>query len=52
MLLAESFHSPEQAIKELVDNAWDADAPLVRITLPDPMSPEPMIVEDEGSGMR
>ena len=50
-LLGESYRSTEQAIKELVDNAWDADAESVRIFLPKPMSTEPIHVKDDGSGM-
>jgi hypothetical protein len=50
-LLGSSYRSTEQAIKELVDNAWDADASEVRITLPAEMSADPVIIEDDGSGM-
>lgn len=50
-LLGEGYRSSEYAIKELIDNAWDADAALVRITLPDPMSGDPIVVEDNGTGM-
>jgi len=50
-LLGESYRSTEQALKELVDNAWDADAASVWITLPSPMTLEPIIVRDDGSGM-
>jgi hypothetical protein len=34
-LLSETYRSTEQAIKELIDNAWDADAENVRVQLPD-----------------
>ena len=50
-LLGDNYRSTEQAIKELVDNAWDADAGEVSITLPTDMSAEPIIVTDDGSGM-
>lgn len=50
-LLGETYRSSEAALKELVDNAWDADAKNVWITLPAPMSPDPIIVRDDGSGM-
>jgi hypothetical protein len=50
-LLGESYRSTEQAIKELVDNAWDADAEDVEITLPTEMTDEPIIIQDNGSGM-
>ncbi len=50
-LLGETYRSSEAALKELVDNAWDADAQNVWITLPAPMSSDPIIVRDDGSGM-
>jgi hypothetical protein len=50
-LLGETYRSSEVALKELVDNAWDADARSVRIALPDPLSSESIVVEDDGTGM-
>jgi HSP90 family molecular chaperone len=50
-LLAENYRSSEVALKELVDNAWDADAETVRISLPAPMTNGPIIIDDDGSGM-
>ncbi len=50
-LLAEGYRSSEAALKELVDNAWDADAETVRIDLPAPMTPGPIVINDDGSGM-
>ena len=50
-ILGESYRSSEQALKELVDNAWDADATRVEIQLPDPMTADPIIITDNGSGM-
>jgi hypothetical protein len=50
-LLGETYRSSEQAIKELVDNAWDADATYVWITLPSAMTLDPVVVRDNGSGM-
>lgn len=50
-LLSQEYSSTERALKELIDNAWDADATTVRITLPHPMSDEQIIVEDDGTGM-
>lgn len=50
-LLGESYRSTEQALKELIDNAWDADAEHVWITLPEPMTKDPVIVQDDGTGM-
>jgi len=50
-LLGENYRSTEAALKELVDNAWDADAPNVWITLPAAMTTDPIVVRDDGSGM-
>src|ERR1700733_3256395 len=50
-LLGSSYNSTEKAIKELVDNAWDADAEEVSITLPDQKNPDPIMVSDNGAGM-
>src|SRR5437588_6269863 len=51
ILLGETYRSTEHALKELVDNAWDADAESVTIILPDPMSSEPIKINDDGTGM-
>ena len=32
-ILGESYSSSERALRELIDNAWDAEAKTVRITL-------------------
>jgi len=50
-LLGETYHSSERALKELVDNAWDAEAENVEITLPAPMTADPIVVKDDGAGM-
>lgn len=50
-LLGETYRSTEAALKELVDNAWDADADNVWITLPKHLTSEPIVVRDDGSGM-
>jgi len=50
-LLSENYRSTEKAIKELVDNAWDADSELVEVFLPEPLTTDPIIVQDNGSGM-
>lgn len=50
-LLSQEYSSSERALKELVDNAWDADAEKVIIKLPKPMSSSPLIIEDDGVGM-
>lgn len=50
-VLSETYRSTEKALKELVDNAWDADAGTVRISLPAPMSGDSIVIADDGSGM-
>jgi hypothetical protein len=50
-LLSQEYSSTEKALKELVDNAWDADAGYISISLPAPMSSEPIVINDDGSGM-
>ena len=50
-LLSENYRSTERALKELVDNAWDADAPSVTVFLPEPMAGSPIVVHDSGTGM-
>jgi DNA mismatch repair ATPase MutL len=39
-LLSQEYSSTEKALKELVDNGWDADAEKIFISLPAPMSSE------------
>lgn len=52
-LLGETYRSTEDAIKELVDNSYDAEAEKVDIFLPKELTPEPkIIVKDNGSGMK
>jgi len=51
-ILGENYTSSERALRELVDNAWDAEAKIVRITLPDILTEAPIIVTDDGSGMK
>jgi hypothetical protein len=50
-LLGESYRSTEYALKELIDNAWDAEATIISIILPEPMTLDPILVEDNGNGM-
>lgn len=50
-LLSQEYTSSERALKELVDNAWDADAESVDIHLPEPMSDAPIVIRDDGTGM-
>ena len=52
LLLGESYRTIEQALKELVDNAWDADAAIVRIEVPEGPEAAPVIsIADDGEGM-
>lgn len=52
-LLGETYRSIEEATKELIDNAYDADSENVSIILPDDLSPDPkIIISDNGSGMK
>lgn len=50
-LLGEGYRSTEHALKELIDNAWDADATKLTVALPDAMTDTPIVVSDNGSGM-
>lgn len=52
-LLGETYKSVEYALKELVDNAYDADSEEVKIVFPDVLKPNPkIIIEDNGTGMK
>lgn len=51
-ILGEGYRSVEAALKELVDNAWDADATEVRIEIPEAMTSDPVKVSDNGAGMK
>lgn len=52
-LLGETYRSIEEATKELIDNAYDADSENVSIIMPDNLTPEPkIIISDNGSGMK
>jgi hypothetical protein len=51
-ILGENYKSTESALKELIDNAWDAEATIVKITLPTQMKSDSIIIiEDNGMGM-
>lgn len=50
-ILGETYRSSEAALKELVDNAWDADANNVWITLPEPLTDDAVVIHDDGAGM-
>ncbi|MEC1714832.1 ATP-binding protein [Schinkia azotoformans] len=51
-LLSNQYRSSEQALKELVNNACDADAEHVHITIPmELFSTESIIIQDDGVGM-
>ncbi|GAB5464598.1 MAG: hypothetical protein Kapaf2KO_00340 [Candidatus Kapaibacteriales bacterium] len=52
-LLGETYRSIEEAVKELVDNSYDADAEHVTIKLPNDLDPAPSIsIDDDGAGMK
>lgn len=51
-ILGESYRSSEYALKELIDNAWDAEATEVHIRLPAILSDDPIVIHDDGSGMK
>lgn len=44
-ILGENYSSSERALRELVDNAWDAEARSVRITPPTPITTDSQRVE-------
>ena len=48
-VLGENYSSSEKALKELVDNAWDAEATVVHITVPTILTDAPVIVQDSFS---
>ncbi len=51
-ILGENYKSTELALKELIDNAWDAEATIVKVTLPTEMKKDSIIIiEDNGIGM-
>jgi DNA mismatch repair enzyme (predicted ATPase) len=52
-LLGENYITVEHALKELVDNAWDADATNVLITLPQSLDDSERFISiaDDGNGM-
>ncbi len=50
-LLGEGYRSTEHALKELIDNAWDADSTKLTVVLPDAMTDAAIVVSDNGSGM-
>ena len=51
-VLGESCTSSEKALKELVDNAWDAGAIEVHVTVKNILTDAQIIVQDNGSGMK
>ncbi|WP_218148669.1 ATP-binding protein [Dyadobacter koreensis] len=52
-LLGETYKSTEDATKELVDNAFDADADNIWVTLPAPLTPDAVVtIVDDGTGMK
>ena len=52
VLLGESYRTAELALKELVDNAWDANALTVNIQIPPAMTQNAeIVISDAGEGM-
>lgn len=52
-LLGETYKSTEDAIKELVDNAFDADSDNIWAILPDIFTEDAVvIIQDDGTGMK
>ena len=51
-ILGDNYSSSERALRELIDNAWDAEAKAVRITLPSPLTDDPIVIADDGNGMK
>lgn len=51
-VLGENYTSSEKALKELIDNAWDAEATEVHVTVPNILTEDPITVIDNGSGMK
>jgi len=52
-LLGETYKSTEDATKELVDNAYDADADNIWITVPEVLTNDAVItIVDDGTGMK
>ncbi|WP_259646241.1 ATP-binding protein [Burkholderia pseudomallei] len=49
--MSQEYSSSERALKELIDNAWDADAEHVSIVLPVPLSGNSIVIQDDGTGM-
>ena len=50
-ILGENYRSTESAIKELVDNSWDADSERVNILMPEPFEKAEIVITDNGTGM-
>ena len=51
-ILGNGYTSCERALRELVDNSWDAEATHVQISLPSIMTNGPVVIEDDGHGMK
>lgn len=50
-ILGESYTSVEAAIKELVDNCYDADSTKVSVEFPNPFDHSKILIIDDGDGM-
>ena len=51
-VLGGSYSSSEKAFKELVDNAWDAEATEVHATVPNILTDAPITALNNGSGVK
>lgn len=45
------YKNPMKVIAEYVANSWDADADIVKLILPEENTTDPLIIEDNGSGI-
>ena len=50
-ILGESYTSVEAAVKELIDNSFDADSTLVKVILPEIFENSSITIQDNGDGM-
>lgn len=50
-ILGENYSSVEAAIKELIDNCYDADSSKVKVDFPDPLTATKITIADNGDGM-
>lgn len=46
-----SWKKAIEVIAEYVSNAWDGDAAMVEITIPKPLTKDPIVIKDDGLGV-